>query len=155
MVTEKEAGEFGGLDEFHLCRRWWDRNMRCPMSVFRDHARDPKEAPDADLNEPFRILLAAKSEEEQNKLTRGLVLSQAEDIVAAAARGIPIEEAARAPGVREPVPTLGDRLMDRGPLAVGIGVAAGAAIRGVAKGFAGGGFHFPQVFDPMRPIRAR
>lgn len=129
--------------------------MKCPMSVFREHARDPQDAPDADLNEPFRILLAAKSEEERNQLTKGLALSQAEDIVAAAAHGIPIEPAEEAPGVRKPVPTLGERLRDRGPLAIGVGVAAGAAIRGVAKGFAGGGFHFPQVFDPLRPVRAR
>ena len=69
---------------------------------------------------------------------------EAEEIVSRAAEAIPVGDR-----------SLGSRLRERGPVAIGAGAAAGLAIRAVAKGFAGGGFHFPRVFDPMRALRVR
>ena len=74
------------------------------------------------------------------------LLAEAEDIVTKAAEAVP--------GVRAGY-SLADDLRRRGPAAVGLGAAAGIAIRAVAKGVAGGGFHFPQVFDPARAVRVR
>lgn len=157
MVTESEAVSVG-LADFHLCRRWWDRNMKCPMTVFREHVRDPRPVEDPDFKVPEHVLFAIARAREERSLDRFNVLAQAEEVVAAAAPaiGIPIEEPEALPeGVPVSGRSLAEGLREEGPVAVGVGVAAGLAIRAVAKGFAGGGFHFPQVFDPFTPLRVR
>ncbi len=73
------------------------------------------------------------------------VMVQAEALVASAAERVPVR-AGR---------SLRDELASKVPIGVGVGVAAGLAIRAAARGFAGGGFHFPSVFDPRQAARVR
>lgn len=87
---------------------------------------------------PPHLLLAAR------RAVRGDVLAEAEAVVARAAEAIPFGKEAV---------SLADALRERGPVAVGVGVAAGFAIRQVAKRLGrGGGFSFPSVLDPSLPF---
>ncbi len=128
----------------HRCERWFDKHLRCPFGLFEAagmviRTGDP---PDDLPNEPRRaprpvprLVLPAQR--------RAMALAEAEAVVAAQADKVPV-------GNR----SLGELLRARGPAIVGgaaTGVAAGLAI----KGFAGGGFHFPQVFDPRRSVLVR
>lgn len=110
--------------------------MRCPFVGEEDHERDEEpigvEVPVKD--KPKRPMVVAERAKAVVDAGKAALLAEAEEIVSRAAEAIPI-------GGR----TLGELLRERGPLAVGVGAAAGVAIRAVAKGFAGGGFHFPAV----------
>lgn len=129
--------------------------MACPFAMEED--RVPQEDPDESVPvHTFVVPARARAgRDRQQDLALDLLLAEAEEIVTRAAEAIPLEPVGQpALPAGRPV-SLGERLRDKGPLAVGVGAAAGVAIRAVAKGFAGGGFHFPQVFDPLRPVRAR
>lgn len=124
--------------------------MLCPFMGEERHDQD-----DPDFKEPVRspnpskppkILALAERTKKVVDLGKASLLAEAEDIVSKAADAIP--------GVRTGF-SLADDLKRRGPVAVGLGAAAGVAIRAVAKGFAGGGFNFPSVFDPKIPHTAR
>ncbi len=124
--------------------------MRCPFVGEEGHDReDPEEGPPVAVPKSPKVpplVVAGKAKaKEAVDAGKAALLAEAEDIVSRAAEAIP------AMAER----TIADLLRERGPLAVGVGAAAGVAIRAVAKGFAGGGFHFPQVFDPRVAIRAR
>jgi len=132
---------------FHSCARWGRFGMACPFVGEEDHDDDQDVVPVAQpVGAPKspKLLLAARAKAVVDQ-GKAALLAEAEEIVTRAAEAIPLVEGR----------SLAKALRERGPLAVGVGAAAGLAIRAVAKGFAGGGFHFPQVFDPARVVRVR
>ncbi len=133
----------------HRCERWFDRGLRCPFGILENagfvdptvrHGDPPDDVPPNPVRSPTggpKLVVPGRK--------RASALAEAEAVVAASAEKVPVS-AGR---------TLRDELMSRGPLAVGVGVAAGVAIRAAAKGFAGGGFNFPSVFDPKQAFQVR
>lgn len=135
---------------WHSCARFGRFGMQCPFVGEVDHDKD-----DPDFKEPVRVpkpskptpvLAMAEKAKKGTDAAKAALLAEAEDIVTRAADAIPSGVSGR---------SLADELRRRGPVAVGLGAAAGIAIRAVSKGFAGGGFHFPQVFDPLKAVRVR
>ncbi len=137
---------------FHQCERWLRFGMQCPFIGGEDEDIEgddpPDDVPPTGVQVP-RVpplqLLAAKRARELN------VLSQAEEIASRAAEAIPVF-------VEGQVQSLAERLGVPGALAVGTGVAAGFAVRQIAKqirqrGGFGGGFNFPSVLDPAKAFR--
>ncbi len=132
-----------------MCRRWLQHGLACPFQMGgaeQEEGEPPDDVPPIGVptGSPPALLLAAR------RGVVGDVLAQAEEVVAAAAEAIPV-------GVGKDVLSLAEHLRERGPVAVGVSVAAGLALRAVANrisrgGF--GGFSFPSVFDPARALRA-
>ncbi len=128
----------GDLSEIHKCSTWERRKLPCPFRVFEDmgilpvrKGDPPDDAPDVpgDARRPApKFVTPARR--------RSKVLAEAEAVVAAYPERVPVGKGR----------TLRDGL--KYPVAVGVGVAAGAAIRAVARSGRGGGFKFPSVLDP-------
>lgn len=149
------AGKVDVDGSWHSCARWGRFGMTCPFADEKEHDR---ERPDEKVPRPVLNLAVARSRA-QRDMRQQSVLAEAEEIVSRAAEAIPLVPAVPE-GAGRPLPapvyrSIGQALRERGPVAVGTGVAAGLAIRAVARGFAGGGLHFPQVFDARRALRVR
>lgn len=133
---------------WHSCARWKRFGMACPFKGEKEHDREDPDFKEPKVREPARpkpkVLAAPAKAEAKVDVGKAMVLAEAEEIVTRAAEAIPLRGR-----------SLAQTLRDRGPLAVGVGAAAGVAIRAVAKGFAGGGFNFPSIFDPKVGQRVR
>lgn len=134
-----------GGSRFHLCERWLRFGLQCPFVGGEDEDIEGDDPPDQTppVGVPLHFL-AAKRAAELN------VLAQAEEVASRAAEAIPVFLEGKAI-------SLAERLGAPGAVAVGTGVAAGFAVRQIAKqirqrgGF--GGFSFPSVFDPAKAFR--
>ncbi len=124
--------------QFHACGRFGRFGLACPFVKepfdFEDNV--PDEVPDT----PIPLLLGAARRARASRLS---TLEEAERIVAASADAIPLGAGGKslAEGLRGPA------------VAVGVGAAAGVAIKAVAGSIQRGGFgglQFPQIFSPER-----
>ncbi len=137
--------------KWHMCQRWLEVGLACPFAAEGEEDTEEGEPPDdippigVPVGGPPALLLAAR------RARVGDVLAQAEEIVARAAEAIPV-------AVGNEVESLANRLRVPGAISVGAGVAAGFAVRQVAKRLAqragfSGGFNFPSVLDPAKAFR--
>lgn len=130
----------GDLSEIHKCAVWERRKLPCPFRVFEEAGimkGDPPDDPPPGGGERSprpapKVLVPGRRRAEIS------AIAEAEAVVAASAEKFPVGATGR---------SLAEDL-GRGAAGVGVGVAAALAIRKVARGFAGGGFHFPSVLDP-------
>lgn len=120
--------------------------MACPFAgeeAHEDEDDDQGPGPSGRVpSKPVRPMVLAERAKTVVDVGKAALLAEAEEIVTRAAEAIPLG-AGRG--------SLAEALRRRGPIAVGVGAVAGVAIRAVAKGFAGGGFHFPALGRPGIP----
>jgi len=143
--------------KWHSCDRWIRFGMECPFAV--------SGAPESIAGRPRRPAVPERRSKAQQKfqgtvedapsvypvtpkalLLPSGVMEIAEDVVSRAADAIPVFEG-------KETRSLGERLRVPGAVGVGVGVAAGFAVREVARRGSFGGFQFPSVFDPDKAFR--